>query len=280
MNTVSSESQNLDVHGAMEVFHAWAQNGGNRPAGKSALSRILSEPFPLGQFGGKSENMKLARGVLNGLEWNDWRNLETILRRYATIGHQGGEIFPASHDQINHASVGVALLVAYNNDMSTLEDLLIEWHQRQFRLCRLLDTSPLKDAKGRPVGPWGPGARADKTIYGNNGGRTLAYMAAQGQMPRAAQLADRSNAGALAIKMMSASLRNRLLEIPKSLVLSLKLHIGQGEDQDYIAWFDQAPNDYVAVAGVWFGKLFASRAFGLDSDTEKIEACHRIEVVG
>lgn len=273
----ASESQNLDVHAAMDIFHAWTVNHGKRP--EHGPARLLPRPFLKDEFGGKSENMKLARATLNGLEWNDWTNLETILKRYVVDGHQGDEIFPASHDQINHTSAATALLAAPNTGLT---DLLIEWHQRQFHLCRLLDTAPLKDARGRPVGPWGPGARADKTLYGNNGGRTLAYLAAQGQAIRPAQLADRSNTGALAIKALPDSLRARLLETPKTPVLSRKIHIGRRLDnrQDYIAWFTDAPDSYVAVAGVWDGKPFASRSFGFDDDMEKISECRDIEIVG
>lgn len=285
MSIESQPAQNLDVHAAMDIFQAWAWNGGERPSSKSGLGSVrplLPKPFPPGEFGGKSENMKLARAVLNGLEWDDWRNLETILGRYAVLGHQGEEIFPASHDQINHASAGTALLVAHNRSMSTLEDLLVAWHQRQFHLCRRLDTAPLKDAKGRPVGPWGPGARADKAVYGNNGGRTLAYLTAQGQRPRAAQLADRSNTGALAITKMPVGLRAQLLETPNTLVLALKIHIGRragNERTDYVAWFEDVSADYVAVAGVWDGKSFASRTLGPD-DREKIQSFSAVEVVG
>lgn len=277
----AQKSTNLDVHAAMDIFHAWARNGGKRP--ENGPARLLLEPFAKGQFGGKSENMRVSRGVLNWFEWDDPTNLEMLLKQYAISGHEGDEIFPASHDQITHGALGTALLVAQVRKNSTLIDLLIEWHQRQFHLCRLLDTSPLKDAKGRLIGPWGPGARADKIPYGSNGGRTLAYFAAQGQSLRPAQLTDRSNAGALAIKSLSV-LRSRLLEVPETLILERKLHIAQHVDSDtaatdYVAWFPKAPADYVAVAGVWNGKPFASRVFGSD-DEAKIKDCKSTVIVG
>lgn len=276
------KSTNLDVHAALDIFHAWASNGGKRP--ENGPARLLPEPFAKGQFGGKSENMRVSRGVLNWFEWDDPTNLEMLLRQYAISGHEGDEIFPASHDQITHGALGVALLVARVRRNSILTDLLIEWHQRQFHLCRLLDTSPLKDAKGHPIGPWGPGARADKKPYGNNGGRTLAYFAAQGQSLRPEQLADRSNAGALAIKSLPSQLRAKLLEVPETLVLERKLHIAQHVDSDtaatdYVAWFPSAPADYVAAAGVWHGKPFASRVLGPD-DEAKIHECKETMIVG
>ncbi len=235
----------VDVKAAMAAIHDWIAASG---AGTKSLA-----PWPDSGSGG-TPNMKRFRALRPLLERHDPGPMLAFLAAEEKAGHCYSEPFSSSHGQLHVGAMGAAIRAAQILRQDALIEASTRWWQREFKLCRLLDThaTGLVDS-----GCWGPGAR-DKNpvaLTGNNKGRDLAYLVARGGKLRAGQAADKGNVGAYALSLLPKSVLPSLLQEPASFVLVNELRVarrGHG-GSDYCAWFPNGLDalDAALAAGVW-----------------------------
>lgn len=235
---------------------------------KAALASIHDQlagaktftPWPDSGSGG-TPNMKRLRALRPLLEHGDPAPMLAFLASEELTGHCFSEPFSSSHGQLHVGAMGAATWYESKHPDIRLYGACVRWWQREFQLCRLLDTQGRGLVDG---GSWGPGAR-DKdpvALVGNNKGRDLAYLVARGGKLREGQAADKGNSGAYALSLLPKSELAVLLQWPAELKLVNELRVARRgkSGSDYVAWFPSGLNalDAALAAGVWDGEIWIS----------------------